>query len=381
MLKFVAQKKLICSSNIIKNELHLKKNELQIKINTKMIKNGRNTILDFLKENPSSSSKKIYESITLNQSYATIKRLLRQLVNDNLIVVDYIGKASKYSCSPQFQLFQNIDINQYFEKEIDERIIQSNFNLDLMNRTLPEINIFSISETNKLNDWQAQFQVNISQLSDKEYEKEMERLAIDLSWKSSQIEGNTYSLLETEKLLKDKITATGKTKDDAVMLLNHKATIDFIVANKDYLSPLSVSRIEDIHSLLMKELGIERNIRIRKVGITGTNYSPLDNEFQIRDALQDLCNLINKKLSVFEKSFLVLVLLSYIQPFVDGNKRTARIVSNAVLIENGYCPISFRTVDSIDYKKAMLVFYEQNNFQPMKSIFMNQFEFAVKTYF
>ena len=78
---------------------------------------------------------------------------------------------------------------------------------------------------------------------------------------------------------------------------------------------------------------------------------------------------------------MALLLISYIQPFVDGNKRTARIISNALLIENLYCPMSYRTVDTIDYKKAMLIFYEQNNFQPMKDIFMGQFEFAVKTYF
>ena len=73
--------------------------------------------------------------------------------------------------------------------------------------------------------------------------------------------------------------------------------------------------------------------------------------------------------------------ISYIQPFNDGNKRTARIVSNAELMSNRYCPISFRTVDSIDYKKAMLLFYEQNNISAFKQIFIEQFEFAVNTYF
>ena len=80
-------------------------------------------------------------------------------------------------------------------------------------------------------------------------------MAIDLSWKSSQIEGNTYSLLETERLLKEKETAAGKTKEEATMLLNHKDALDFIIENPDYLYPLSVSKIEDIHSILIKELG------------------------------------------------------------------------------------------------------------------------------
>jgi len=109
--------------------------------------------------------------------------------------------------------------------------------------------------------------------------KELERLAIDLSWKSSQIEGNTYSLLETERLLKEKETAAGKSKEEAVMLLNHKEAIDFVIENPDYLFPLSLSKIEDIHSILAKELAVARNIRKRRVGISGTNYRPIDNEF------------------------------------------------------------------------------------------------------
>jgi len=74
-------------------------------------------------------------------------------------------------------------------------------------------------------------------------------------------------------------------------------------------------------------------------------------------------------------------LISYIHPFMDGNKRTARIVSNAILINKKHCPLSFRTVDSLDYKKAMLLFYEQNNISHFKEIFIKQYEFAVATYF
>lgn len=144
---------------------------------------------------------------------------------------------------------------------------------------------------------------------------------------------------------------------------------------------LSVSRIENIHSLLIKELGVDRNIRTRRVGITGTNYRLIESEFQIREALEQTCSLVNSRTNIFEKALLVLVLLSYIQAFNDGNKRVARITSNAILIANKYCPVSFRTVDSVDYKKAMLLFYEQNNLSAFKQIFVNQFKFAVETYF
>jgi len=187
--------------------------------------------------------------------------------------------------------------------------------------------------------------------------------------------------LETERLLKESKTADGKTKEEAVMLLNHKDALRFILDNPDYLQTLTVGHIEDIHQLLTKELSVDRGIRHRRVGITGTNYHPLDNEFQIREALRDTCELINGKENIFEKALLALVLLSYIQAFSDGNKRTARITSNAILIANGYCPLSFRTVDSVGYKKAMIIFYEQNNLYAFKQIFIDQFVFAVREYF
>ena len=274
-----------------------------------------------------------------------------------------------------------LDLDTYFDKDIDEREVQEMFNFDLIQEVLPKVEIFTEEELSVLQDAHNTFLHNTEGMTEMEYRKEMERLGVDLSWKSSQIEGNTYSLLETERLLKDKQTASGKTKEEAIMLLNHKDALDFVLDVPDYLKEISVHRIEDIHFILTKELGVDRNIRHRRVGIIGTNYRPLDNEFQIREALEDTCTLINGKENVFEKAILALVLLSYIQAFTDGNKRTARITSNAILIANGYCPISFRTVDSIDYKKAMLMFYEQNNIAAFKKIFIEQFLFAVNTYF
>ena len=338
-------------------------------------------ILEFVKTHPRSSSKDIFEFFTNKISYSTTKRQLSKLVSDNLLVISGIGKGTKYSVSSSFELLHPIDVDTYFEKEIDERQIKDSFDFNVITNVLAKNSLFKKDEISKLDLLQKLYENNISQLSKNEYQRELERLAIDLSWKSSQIEGNTYSLLETERLLKDKETAAGKTKEEATMLLNHKDALDFIIANQDYLHPLSVSKIEDIHSILIKDLAVERNIRKRRVGISGTNYRPLENEFQIAEAMTAMCDLINSKTNIFEKSLLALVLLSYIQPFMDGNKRTARIVSNAILMNYYYCPISFRTIDSIEYKKAMLIFYEQNNVSNFKKIFINQFEFAVNTYF
>lgn len=338
-------------------------------------------ILQFLHYHPLANRTEIMAGLTKAPSDSTMKRLLSAAVKEGNIETVGRGPATKYKLTPQAHVTMPLDLATYFDKDIDEREVQESFNFDLIRDVLPKVEIFTKEELEVLNDAQMEFEKNTEGMTELEYRKEMERLGVDLSWKSSQIEGNTYSLLETERLLKDKQTASGKTKEEAIMLLNHKDALDFVLDIPDYLKELSVHRIEDIHSILTKELEVERNIRHRRVGITGTNYRPLDNEFQIREALEDTCTLVNGKDNVFEKAFLTLVLLSYIQAFVDGNKRTARITSNAILIANGYCPISFRTVDSIDYKKAMLMFYEQNNIAAFKKIFIEQFLFAVKTYF
>lgn len=338
-------------------------------------------ILQFLHYHPLSKRTEINSGLTVAIGERTLKRIIAECVERGLVEVIGKGPATRYKLTPQAHVTMPLHLDTYFDKEIDERLVQRSFNFELIREILPKVQLFTQEELDTLYDAQKRFTDHLAEMTAVEYRKEMERLGIDLSWKSSQIEGNTYSLLETERLLKEKQTANGKTKEEAVMLLNHKDALDFILDVPDYLTQLSLPRIEEIHALLVKELGVERSIRHRRVGITGTNYQPLDNEFQIREALEDTCQLINSKTDVFEKALLALLLLSYIQAFTDGNKRTARIISNGILIANNYCPISFRSVDSIDYKKAMLMFYEQNNVAAFKQIFIEQFLFAVKTYF
>jgi Fic family protein len=337
-------------------------------------------IVDLIKDQPL-SSKEIFDKTPFKASYATVKRILAGLLEEGLIETAGKGKSTKYIISPNYKLLYPLSPEEYFKKEIDEREIAGGFNFSLIRYVLDKVSLLSKEESARLNTLQGLYKKKVSELSETEFKKEQERLAIDLSWKSSQIEGNTYSLLETERLLTEKQTAAGKTKEEANMLLNHKEALDFILKNPSFIEPLTIGKIETIHSILIKDLGVDRNIRRGRVGVSGTNYKPLDNEFQIREALDVMCNLINSKSNIFEKSLLLLLLISYIQPFADGNKRTARIISNAILIANNYCPVSFRTVDSVEYKKSMLIFYEQNNIQSFKKIFIEQFEFAVKTYF
>lgn len=349
-----------------------------------MISELEQSILDYLTTNPNISSQKIFDGMTslladkFNISLSTLKRRLRQLKKSNLVVTKGKGKGLKYSLSIEYQFIYPLNTAKYFES--NDRQGKENFNFELI-ATLENARIFTDAELIKLERLQTEYENNIANLSQEAYKKELERLSVDLAWKSSQIEGNTYSLLDTERLLNEQKTADGKTVKEAMMLLNHKEAIDFLVDTPNFFEELKVKDIEDIHSILTKNLDIARNVRKYIVGVKGTKYKPLDNEHQIKEALNAMCKLVNNKENVFEEAFIILVLISYIQAFMDGNKRVARIVANGILINKKYCPISFRTVEAADYKKAMLIFYEQNNISAFKQIFIEQFRFAVNSYF
>ena len=186
-------------------------------------------------------------------------------MKDGEIVVTGKARATRYSLSAQAHLLTPLNLDTYFEKDIDQRQVQTSFNFSLIREQLPLVQLFTNEELLVLDSLQTEFRKHLNEMSDNEYRKEMERLGIDLSWKSSQIEGNTYSLLETERLLRESKTADGKTKEEAVMLLNHKDALRFILDNPDYLQTLTLSHIEDIHTLLTKELSVDKGIRHRRV--------------------------------------------------------------------------------------------------------------------
>jgi len=345
-----------------------------------MLNKKQQAIIDFVRANQPVDRKTIYNGVSVKMGESTIRRHLLEMTPE-LIKTKGQGKARTYSISDAYELFVPVDLDVYYNLLPEERNAKKFFNFDLIPKVLNEADLFTEEEMEHLNALHDRYTKNIAPLSNIEYKKELEILAIDLSWKSGEIEGNTYTLLETEVLLKYQELAEGKKKNDAIMLLNHKDALDFIIAEPDYLKPLKISRIEDIHSLLIKNLGIERNIRKRGIKVGGTNYKPLSVRQQIVDVMQQMCNLVNTRDNVFEKTLLLLVLISYIQAFNDGNKRSARIISNAILMGHGYCPLSYRSVKASDYKKAMLLFYEQNNITEFKKIFINQYEYAVNKYF
>ncbi len=346
----------------------------------KPITRRQKAILEIVADYRTASISQVQTQLTEKISTPTLNRDMATLVALDYLIKIGKGRATVYQLSPSYKLFTPVQLDQYFDLDPDARTILGRFNDDLI-AMLKDVSLFTQEQFSYLEALKQEYRQNITTLSPAIYQKELERLTIELSWKSSQIEGNTYSLLETERLFIEHKRAKGKSQEEATMLLNHKECLDFILEHKEMGRTLNLAMLEEIHSLLIKDLGIRRNLRSRTIGITGTAYKPLDNSHQIKEAIDRMCLTINTKQNGFEKALLAVALISYIQPFEDGNKRTARMVSNALLIAEGACPLSYRSVESLAYKKAMLFFYEQNNLSAFKELFMQQIEFAVKNYF
>ena len=136
-----------------------------------------------------------------------------------------------------------------------------------------------------------------------------------------------------------------------------------------------------LHNILIRNLSISSGIRKQAVGITGTAYQPLDNEHQIREVFGKTISIINKTKNPFEKALIAHFMISYIQPYSDGNKRTARMFTNAILLAYDLYPLSYRSVDEDEFKKALILFYEQESIYAIKKIFIEQVRFVNETYF
>ncbi len=357
---------------------------LQLILNKNMIKlsQRQRLIFEFIRKNEKAQNKNIREHLQKEKieiSRFSIARDLDFLLKNNLITKNGQGRGLYYSEFLSNKLLRYFEVNKYFKTNTDDRKIEYNkFNFSIFSNLK---NILTEDEKRELNNLNNDYRSRLKKLSPTIIKKEIERLIIELSWKSSQIEGNTYSLIDTEILLKENKEAPGHKKSEATMLLNHKRALDFIFLNKEKFKKIKLQDIENIHKLTVANLDIGYGIRKTLVGITGTKYKPIDNQHQVREALERMIKIINKIKNPIEKALIANLMIAYIQPFEDGNKRTSRLIANALLIANNYCPLSFRSINESDYKKAIILFYEQNSALYFKELFIEQIKFALNNYF
>lgn len=211
----------------------------------------------------------------------------------------------------------------------------------------------------------------------------LDRLLIDLSWSSSRLEGNTYSRLETARLLEDGVRADGKSIDEAIMILNHKRAIEFLVDSADTLT-ISDGVIRNVHACLMDGLIAAPEavgaLRTRSVQIEGSSYLPPQLPPLVRSAFERFVAKAAAITDPFEQSFFAMVHLPYIQPFEDGNKRTSRLCANIPLIARNVKPLSFVDVTDRDYLDGVLGVYEHTDVSLLRDVFEWAYERSAARY-
>jgi hypothetical protein len=199
--------------------------------------------------------------------------------------------------------------------------------------------------------------------------KELEHLTIELSWKSSALEGNTYTLLDTQLLLVEGVKAKNRTEFETQMILNHKNAITFIVENKElFKGKLAFSTLEELHRIIGYNLGIDKGIRKKLVRITASNYTPIANPQQLRECADATLATISRAQNPYARALLALGLVPYLQVFEDGNKRTGRMLANALLIASIGVGFSLRKVSPRQLALAYLSFYEFNSIASLSKI-------------
>ena len=211
----------------------------------------------------------------------------------------------------------------------------------------------------------------------------LEELEVDMSWASSRLEGNSYDILETDRLVRSGKAASGKSRRDGVMILNHKAAIRYVVENLAEIE-IGAPDIRNIHALLAYQLISDRTLRgsLRRmpVEIGKSTYVPVDDRFTLREEFDALLSKAAQIEDPFEQSFFLLVHLPYLQPFADVNKRTSRIASLIPLLKADLIPMSFLAIDDRSYVRGVLGVYELNDVSLLREAYVNGYIASARRY-
>ena len=211
----------------------------------------------------------------------------------------------------------------------------------------------------------------------------LNRLLIDLSWNSSRLEGNTYSLLDTKRLIDFGQEAEGKERLEAQMILNHKDAIEFLVSAAEDIG-FNRYTVLNLHALLANNLLADPNasgrLRHIPVGIEKSAYHPLEVPQLIEECFDQILATATAIKDPFEQAFFVMVQLPYLQPFDDVNKRVSRLAANIPLVKGNLSPLSFTDVPRSTYTDAMLGIYELNRIDLLKDVFIWAYERSAARY-
>lgn len=211
----------------------------------------------------------------------------------------------------------------------------------------------------------------------------LNRLLIDLSWASSHLEGNTYSRLDTEKLIEFGQAAEGKDALETQMILNHKQAIEYLVLNPEH-ARVDAETLVALHAFLsdglMADPSAVGRIRRRAVEIGGSVYLPIALPQRLEELFGIVVRMAAEIADPFEQAFFLMVHLPHLQPFEDVNKRVSRLAANIPFIRHNLCPLSFIDVPQQAYVDAMLGVYELNRVELLRDVFVWAYERSCQQY-
>jgi hypothetical protein len=323
----------------------------------------------------------------------TLQRWLAELVKDGQVEAMGEARARRYRLVPKARFAtpaQNVpillseqaaDIQNLITKPIATRPPVS-YNREWLENYLP-------NHTQYLSDAMRKQLRTLGQVQEERYpagtfaRQIFERLLVDLSWNSSRLEGNTYSFLDTERLVQWGEMPVGKDLKETQMILNHKAAIEFLINSAKEIG-INRYTILNLHTLLSDNLMSDPaccgRLRVYPVGISHSTYIPI----AIPQVIQECFDLILEKASLiqdpFEQAFFLMVHIPYLQAFEDVNKRTSRLAANIPFIRYNLRPLSFVDVPEHLYINGLLGVYELNRIELLRDVFIWAYERSCARY-
>ncbi len=332
-------------------------------------------ILDYLADHPGARRADIRRQVASDVSNTTVWRSLKRLVDEGRLEVSGKARATGYSLAGPAVVRAHL-------KTTYNRRRPATYNREVLDRYIPGKTFYlGTADRQRLKD--AGRPAIPSLPAGTRARRILERLLVDLSWASSRMEGNTYDILETEQLVRFGREAAGKDRKEAVMILNHKEAIQYVVDNLDAVT-ISQPDLCNIHALLAEGLlydpGMAGRLRRMPVDITHSSYRPLGDRFEIEEEFRILVEKAAAVTDPIEQSFFLLVQIPYLQAFVDINKRTSRIASNIPLLKAGLAPMSFVTMNDRDYIDGLLGIYEINNVSLLREAYIDAYIASAENY-
>jgi prophage maintenance system killer protein len=323
----------------------------------------------------------------------TLRRWLSQLVQEGTVIAIGVGKGRKYQIlEPAVEkVFSVQESHPIFSEKSAHLLAQVHaplmmrqpcaYHEDWLNAYIPN-QTFYLNKTQRQLLYQNGKRVSQELPAGTYAHKIFNRLLIDLSYNSSRLEGNTYSILQTEKLILEGKFALDKLDAESMMIINHKEAIKFLVDGINRME-INVDNIRTLHYLLADGLvppGSAGIVRDDGVRISATTYMPIEGTARLEKLLEKIAYKASQIEDPFEQSFFLLVHLSYLQAFIDVNKRTSRLAANIPLVQHNLVPLSFNDMSKDDYISAMLVIYELNDVMPLAELYIWSYLRTCKQY-